>query len=141
MYLEDLFKTVKINSYVSSISIGKLKNQIEQIRKYEYRNRNECNFIILHLFMQLGEPDKYCNVLDYESKNNISLCIQPKIKNYVFFKTEEDLNNYISNYVDDKEDMYIAICIKDNIIKLENIYDCNAKPEQADVSIESNDIN
>lgn len=112
---------INIKAYISRKGENQIKEQIEKIRIKEYLKLPNSKFIVFHMFIQLGKSENGY-LLDYRNKDDIWLSIQPKIKNYVIFKTEESLMNYLKNEIDDKTDLTMVMRIQDNkFVEYENI--------------------
>ena len=95
--LNQVLKLV-IKTHISKESQNKLKNDIEKVTQYISQ---EEKFILIKLFLQIGRPDHETNFksLDYQNMTDITVSLQPKIKNYVTFKTSEGLKNYMINHL------------------------------------------
>jgi len=101
-----------IKSRLSENSIAKFNNNI---RKLEKQLSSETKFLIVKLFLQLGEAEEYIGqseeskrVMNYVDKNHISLLIQPKIKNYIEFKTKTSAEKYLREETSEN-DLYLFL--------------------------------
>ena len=112
---EDIQVTIK--AHISEESNNYFSEQIQRIEQKEFLKLQESKFILVQMFIQLGKSER---VLDYRQKNDIWLNIQPKIKNYIIFKTKESLDNYINNEIDDEKDLYLVFIVLNGKININN---------------------
>lgn len=110
---EDIQVTIKTR--ISEESNNYFSEQIQRIEQKEFLKLQEAKFILVHMFIQLGKSER---VLDYRQKNDIWLNIQPKIKNYVIFKTQDSLDNYIKNEIDNEKDLYLVFIVLNGKINI-----------------------
>lgn len=108
---------VTIKARISEESNDYFNEQIQRIEQKEFLKLQESKFILVQMFVQLGKSER---VLDYRQKNDIWLNIQPKIKNYIIFKTQESLDNYINNEIDDEKDLYLVFIVLNGKININN---------------------
>lgn len=108
---------VTIKARISEESNDYFSEQIQRIEQKEFLKLQESKFILVQMFVQLGKSER---VLDYRQKNDIWLNIQPKIKNYIIFKTQESLDNYINNEIDKEKDLYLVFIVLNGKININN---------------------
>lgn len=106
---------VAIKTRISEESNNYFSEQIQRIEQKEFLKLQESKFILVQMFVQLGKSER---VLDYRQKNDIWLNIQPKIKNYIIFKTQDSLDNYINNEIDDEKDLYLVFIVLNGKINI-----------------------
>lgn len=82
---------VAIKAKMSEVSVKKFN---ENIKKLQLVISPETKYIITKIYLQLGEPEEQSRTFDYLDKNNIEVFVQPKIKNYIEFKTKESAERY-----------------------------------------------
>jgi len=105
---------INISTYFSELSKMQFESNVWNIQKYL---NDEVKYIIINLYLQLGKIDasKGEKVLEYKDKNNIKLSIQFKIKNYITFKSKENLDTYIAEEINDN-DLYIVYPVENKRI-------------------------
>ena len=107
-----------IKTYISKSSEQALYNDISKIQQREYFKLSNAKYIVIQLFLQLGKPQETESpVLDFRNKNDIYLAIQPKIKSYMIFKSEENHNKYIQEEMDEN-DLYVVFEVENGKIKV-----------------------
>jgi len=102
---------IKIKTNISEESKNAFKDTINNKTKFQSK---DIKFILITLFFQIGKPDKEknSNVLHYQNKDNVTINLQFKVKNYIPFKSYEGANKYIENELT-SEDMYFLLEVED----------------------------
>lgn len=107
---------LEIQTAISENSLRKFKNDVSKISQYI---SNDARYIIVNIFIQLGQPDLFekgeHKTLKYKNKNECTLYIQPKIKNYITFKTKESAERYKQEELYEN-DLYLFLEIEDGKI-------------------------
>jgi hypothetical protein len=86
---------VEIKTYISQSSESQFYYDLARIEQKEHFKLLEAKYIIIQVFLQLGKSDCFESpVFDFRNKNEIYVNIQPKIKSYIIFKSEENYNKY-----------------------------------------------
>lgn len=112
MSFQDEIK-VNVKAYFSELGILTFKQDIRKLQRYIDK---DVRYIIFKLFLQLGATEKDQKVFNYENKNEISLALQLKIKNYITFITKDGFENYIKNELDSEKELYLAYELEDGKI-------------------------
>lgn len=94
-----------IKPKISEASVGKFN---ENIKRLEENISPDTKYLIVKLFVQIGQPEEDSRVMNYIDKNNTDIFIQPKIKNYVEFKTKESAERYRDDELSDT-DLYLFL--------------------------------
>jgi hypothetical protein len=109
---------IDIKTYITNESMLKFKEDIWNISSRDYEKLKESSYIVLNLFFQIGKSTN-CRVFDFRNKNESYLAIQPKIKNYITFKTTEGLDNYLNSEIN-KDELYLICKVNNGKIDIEN---------------------
>lgn len=105
---------LNIKAAMSSHSSKQLEKDIKNIKTRELLKFQDAKYMIVQLYIQIGKSEyDDQHVLDYRNKNDIWLFIQPKIKNYILFKNEENFNKYKQEEINEN-DLYLAFKIENN---------------------------
>lgn len=105
---------VEIKTHISESSTKTFYDRIRKINENEFLKLQEAKYIIILMYLQIGNSDSGYS-LEYRNKNEIYLNLQPKIKNYVIFKSEESLNNYKENELNGS-DLYLTLNVENGKI-------------------------
>ena len=103
---------VKVNASISEWSETAFKDQVHRTEKYLSK---DVKYIIFNLFLQIGREDIKDNPLEYKDRDNITIYLQPKIKNYVTFKSKENAERYKQEELSDK-DLYLFLEVRNGKI-------------------------
>ncbi len=108
---------LKIQTAISNTSSNQFEYNIKKLNKYI---SNDVKYIIINLFVQIGQQEgKYTEenyrALEYKNKNDITLYIQPKIKNYITFKSKESAIIYRNEELSD-DDLYLFLEVQNGKI-------------------------
>lgn len=82
-----------LKPYISRESKESFRKEILKISDYISK---DVKYILVKLFVQLGQSDENTNnrTLDYRDKNNVYINLKLKIKNYIPFKSRESAERY-----------------------------------------------
>lgn len=75
-------------------------SDIKKLAKYL---KIDTKVLLVKIFLQIGGTDDNQKVLNYKDKDNITIILQPKIKNYIEFKSQEGADNYIKENIEENE--------------------------------------
>jgi len=105
---------VKIKAEITEISKDKF---IKDVCNIPYLSK-DVNYIVVNVFLQLGSQlAQHPNVFEYKNKNDMTLSIQPKIKNYVTFKTKESAKRYMEEELS-SDTLYLILDVIDGKVKI-----------------------
>lgn len=96
--------SLKIETSISEKSKCRFEQDVYRIQNYI---SNDVKYLVVKLFLQLGNSTGG-ETFFYKNKNDITLLIQPKIKNYISFKSKGSAEKYISEEINDDE-LYLLL--------------------------------
>ncbi len=102
---------VKIKATISDMSKNKFEKDIQKLSKYL---SSDVKYIIVVFFVQIGQSENN-PVLNYKNKDDITLYIQPKIKNYIPFRNKDNAENYKQEELF-RGDLYLFLEVKNGKI-------------------------
>ena len=104
---------VQIKVNFTKTSLLQLESSIRNIEKYL---SPEIKHIIIGIYVDLGKPEGN-KVLKYVNRENMSIVLQPKIKNYIPFKNKDNYEKYRDEELEDK-DLYLCLDVVDGKIQI-----------------------
>lgn len=87
----------------ATFSYGGKKRFTSDIKKLAKYLKIDTKVLLVKIFLQIGGTDDNQKVLNYKDKDNITIILQPKIKNYIEFKSQEGADNYIKENIEENE--------------------------------------
>jgi hypothetical protein len=109
---------IDIKTRITQESMFKFKDDVMNISSREYQKLLDSKYVLIVLYFQIGKSTSE-RVFDFRNKQESYLAIQPKVKNYVIFKTKEGLNNYIVDELS-KDELCLICNVQDGHINLDN---------------------
>lgn len=115
--IKEMEANIKIKTNISEESKNAFKDVVNKKTKFQSK---DIKFILIPLFFQIGKPDKETNfnVLHYQNKDDITINLQFKVKNYIPFKSYEGAHKYIEDELT-SEDIYFLLEVKDGKVTYE----------------------
>ena len=98
---------ITIKAEMSQFSIDKIYSDVMKLK--QYLNKDTV-FLIVKLFLQLGQPKETERILESNNTNDCYIYIQPKIKNYIEFKSIDSADSYKSDNIE-KDELYISFFV------------------------------
>jgi len=119
--LKDNINELQIKTSIENQDWSSFFNHLQGIEKHL---SSDTKVLIVKLFMQLGTalPQHKNKLLNYENKNSISVNIQPKVKNYIEFRSVENAEKYIKEEISTDE-LCIYLEVENGHIKLDRFKD------------------
>jgi len=115
---EVISKDLQIKATMSQWSKDKFIKDVHKLEKFIDKNTQ---IVLIKMFLQLGRNGNlHDKTFEFIDKNESILFIQPKIKNYITFKTLESADRYIVDEAGDN-DLNLFLEVKDGKIIIDNL--------------------
>lgn len=113
--LEAINDKLSINIKATTTYDG-ITNFILDIGRLKFLSK-DTKYIIIHAYLQLGKPEECNRVFDYNNTNDITIVLQPKIKNYIEFKTKGSAEKYREEQLSEN-DICLLLEVKDGRVQI-----------------------